>query len=158
MPDDIWYFASGGDQRFTQFCAAVDAAQQRRHRWRCYCVSGRPGWRCLPAGHGERVPERSAVLSRHSDLRQQPYPSAFDAWVDEDECEDEEEDDAPVQRSRRVSRRARILRARWPVVSVLLRICQIRWVVKPMRRSSPGSAWMKTSRWRIALQRCRRRS
>ena len=35
---------------------------------------------------------------------------------------------------------------RWRVASVLLRNLPTRWAVKPMRRSSPVNAWMKTSR------------
>lgn len=105
--DDIWYFASGGsDRQFTQFCAAADAAQQRRHAGAALYLGGRADavYRLVWVSIAEKIGSFILTILTFASNRTR----RDDTWVDEDEYEDEEEDDAPVQR--RESRRARILR------------------------------------------------
>jgi S-DNA-T family DNA segregation ATPase FtsK/SpoIIIE len=152
--DDIWYFASGGviGSLLSTTLQPMLHSSGGTLALLCIWAAGLTlftGWSWVSIA--EKIGSFILTILTFASNRTR----RDDTWVDEDEYEDEEEDDAPVQR--RESRRARILRGALARRQRVAENLPTRWAVKPMRRSSPVNAWMKTSRLSTVL-RYRRRS
>ncbi|HHK9551320.1 TPA: DNA translocase FtsK 4TM domain-containing protein [Enterobacter sichuanensis] len=105
--DDIWYFASGGVIGSLLSSALQPMLHSSGGTLALLCIWAAgltlfTGWSCVSIA--EKIGSFILTILTFASNRTR----RDDTWVDEDEYEDEEEDDAPVQR--RESRRARILR------------------------------------------------
>lgn len=105
--DDIWYFASGGVIGSLLSSALQPMLHSSGGTLALLCIWA--AWLTLFTGWSwvsiaEKIGSFILTILTFASNRTR----RDDTWVDEDEYEDEEEDDAPVQR--RESRRARILR------------------------------------------------